>query len=123
MSFGDDTLDPVETAAAAVQRFAEAILHGDNDHRAWLLNAAKAFVDGKPIPEMRGNTLGDTPVRIWSGQWQGYWRQGGFGYTSQKSEAWVITLREAVRQTETCGPEKRISFEPAKDHRPGELPL
>ncbi len=33
-----------------VLEFAKAILHGDEVHRAWLLEAAEAFVSGKPLP-------------------------------------------------------------------------
>lgn len=38
-----------------VLRFAKAILHGDEEHRAWLLEAADAFCQDKPIPAVRGN--------------------------------------------------------------------
>lgn len=38
---------------AKVKQFAEAILHGDEVHRAWLLEAADAFVSGRPLPEPR----------------------------------------------------------------------
>jgi hypothetical protein len=34
---------------AAVMEFATAILHGDEKHRAWLIAAARDFLDGKPI--------------------------------------------------------------------------
>lgn len=41
--------------AVAVHNFARAILHGDEEHRAWLLDAADAFVDGRALPPPRGN--------------------------------------------------------------------
>lgn len=106
-----------------VQRFAEAILHGDDAHRQWLRDAAAAFNEGKPLPEIRGASVGDTPVRIWSIEWQAYWRPRGEGYTTRASDAWVLPMREALRHTDICGPEKRICFEPVKDHRPSQLPL
>lgn len=42
--------------------FARAILHGDMEHRGWLLEAADAFVAGMPIPEARGG--GNKEARI-----------------------------------------------------------
>jgi len=41
-------------ARAAVERFAKAILHGNDDHRDWLLEAASAFNAGIPLPAPRG---------------------------------------------------------------------
>jgi hypothetical protein len=43
-------------APEPVRKFAEAILHGDGVHRAWLLDAAEAFINGKPIPSVRDQT-------------------------------------------------------------------
>ena len=37
-----------------ILRFTEAILHGDEEHQAWLLEAAQCFIEGKPIPDRRG---------------------------------------------------------------------
>jgi hypothetical protein len=37
-----------------VRAFAKAVLHGDDAHRAWLLEAAEAFIAGKPLPAPRG---------------------------------------------------------------------
>lgn len=34
-----------------VNDFAEAILHGDEHHRNWLLAAAEAFTEDKPLPK------------------------------------------------------------------------
>lgn len=36
-----------------VREFARAILHGDDEHRAWLLEAAEEFVIGNPPPAAR----------------------------------------------------------------------
>jgi len=33
-----------------VLKFAQAVLHGDDEHRKWLLDAALAFVAGEPLP-------------------------------------------------------------------------
>lgn len=41
-------------AQSAVLAFAKAILHGDEEHRSWLMEAAYCFVNGKPMPEPRG---------------------------------------------------------------------
>lgn len=38
-----------------VIKFALAVLHGDDEHKAWLLEAARAFVDRKPLPPPRDN--------------------------------------------------------------------
>jgi hypothetical protein len=65
--------DEIERLAALAQSdtepvraFAKAVLHGDDEHKAWLLEAAEAFIDGKPLPAPRGRgAQSDTePVRI-----------------------------------------------------------
>lgn len=38
----------------AVMEFAEAVLHGDGEHRAWLMEAAEAFIVKRPLPPPRG---------------------------------------------------------------------
>lgn len=38
--------------ATDVMGFARAVLHGDDVHRAWLLEAAEAYVAGKPLPNV-----------------------------------------------------------------------
>lgn len=35
----------------AIFEFAAVILHGDDKHRQWLLNAATAFVNGDQLPQ------------------------------------------------------------------------
>lgn len=39
---------------AAVRAFARAVLHGDNDHQEWLLEAADAFLERRELPSPRG---------------------------------------------------------------------
>lgn len=46
--------------ALGVREFANAILHGDDEHRAWLLEAAEAFIAGTSLPEPRDK--GSAPV-------------------------------------------------------------
>lgn len=43
-----------------VLEFANAILHGDVEHRAWLTEAAQAFVAGQPLPPVRSATTPPT---------------------------------------------------------------
>jgi hypothetical protein len=38
----------------AIRKFVGAILHGDIEHRVWLLEAAEAFIKGEPLPTPRG---------------------------------------------------------------------
>ena len=38
----------------ATLQFAEAILHGSEEHRTWLLEAAQCFAKGQAIPVRRG---------------------------------------------------------------------
>jgi hypothetical protein len=45
----------VGVVKAEVTAFAEAILHGDDEHRAWLLEAAKAWNERKPLPPVRSS--------------------------------------------------------------------
>jgi hypothetical protein len=41
-------------AEQLITQFANRILHGDDEHKAWLLEAASAFVHGRPLPAPRG---------------------------------------------------------------------
>lgn len=44
-------MTPMEFAANRIRAFAKAILHGDAEHRRWLLDAAEAFIEGRrPLP-------------------------------------------------------------------------
>ena len=45
-----------------VGRLWRATAHGDDDHRAWLLEAYTAFFAGQPVPAPRG--LGNKEARI-----------------------------------------------------------
>lgn len=36
-----------------VEAFAQAILHGSEDHHAWLLESARCWKEGLPLPEVR----------------------------------------------------------------------
>lgn len=36
-----------------IRAFTEAILHGDDEHKAWLQEAAEAYIAGKPLPPPR----------------------------------------------------------------------
>lgn len=38
-------------ADEAVLAFARAVLHGNAQHRKWLMEAAEAFIKGIPLPE------------------------------------------------------------------------
>lgn len=37
-----------------VSEFAEAVLHGSEEHREWLMEAARAFTAGEPLPTPKG---------------------------------------------------------------------
>lgn len=45
-----------------IREFAEAIMHGDDEHQSWLRDAAEAFVLGQPVPPPRGS--GTKELRI-----------------------------------------------------------
>jgi hypothetical protein len=49
-------------------------------------------------------------VRIYSGQWQSYWRGEGSGYTFLESESNVWCINEAISITQHCGSEKQIQY-------------
>ena len=55
---------------------------------------------------------GKGKVRIWSGEYQAYWRQSG-GYVDdwEVVDPGIFTLEEAYGRTSHCGPEKEIFFE------------
>lgn len=47
-------------ARAEVRKFATAVLHGDDEHRAWLMEAAEAWERGDPVPPVRsGRTIAE----------------------------------------------------------------
>jgi hypothetical protein len=37
-----------------LRKFTRLVLHGDDEHRAWLLEAVQAYIDEKPMPPPRG---------------------------------------------------------------------
>ena len=45
--------------AQAIHQFTTAILHGDVEHKKWLVEAARAFIAGKLLPEPRGTGTED----------------------------------------------------------------
>lgn len=49
-------------------------------------------------------------VRIWSGEWQSYWRANACGYTPDIAEAGIYTFDDAVKYSGHCGREKEISY-------------
>lgn len=53
---------------------------------------------------------GDRPVRIWSDQWDAFWRPGGIGYTDDPEQAGRWSFAEAYAATKSCGDEKQIRF-------------
>jgi hypothetical protein len=52
---------PAQSDAEPVQAFAKAVLHGDDEHKAWLLEAAGAFIAGNPLPAPRGKGAAPPP--------------------------------------------------------------
>lgn len=56
-----------DNARSAVRFFAKSIVHGDATHRAWLLEAAENFVNGKELPAVRPSQpiVNDTKMLEW----------------------------------------------------------
>lgn len=54
----------VQSDAEVVRAFAKAMLHGDDEHKAWLLEAAEAFIAGNPLPPPRGKGIGLDAVDV-----------------------------------------------------------
>jgi hypothetical protein len=67
-----------------VVSFAEKILHGDVEHRAWIMEAAKAFVHGEPIPEIREGKLTEEQVQD---RFKQMWREGNPFYEAAKTSS------------------------------------
>lgn len=53
---------------------------------------------------------GHLPVRIWSGEWQSYWRANGCGHTTDINEAGIYTLDSAISYSGHCDPSKKIEY-------------
>jgi hypothetical protein len=49
----DSEDDPCEAIDERIRVFARAILHGDDVHKEWLLEAAEAFIKNEPMPPPR----------------------------------------------------------------------
>jgi len=49
-------------------------------------------------------------VRIYSAEWELFWRGNGNGYTSDPSESNIWNCEEAFNKTKHCGAEKKIQF-------------
>lgn len=49
-------------------------------------------------------------VRIWSAQWNAWWRQGGNGYTVDSANAGTWLFAEALAVSFHAGREKRIEY-------------
>lgn len=47
-----------------VRKFARAILHGDEVHKEWLLEAAEAFIAGEPLPPPRDAKTDPDRIRL-----------------------------------------------------------
>lgn len=50
-------------------------------------------------------------VRIWSDEWDCYWRPNRAGYTIDVAQAGVYRLDDAIAASGHCGPEKKIVYE------------
>lgn len=49
-----DTPALSEAQKQAVRHFAELILHGDDEHKGWLTEAAECYANNQPMPPARG---------------------------------------------------------------------
>jgi len=60
-----ELITELSARASEVERFAQLILHGDEEHRQWLITAAECFVKGEPIPEPIGQGTKETDANRW----------------------------------------------------------
>lgn len=56
--------DPATIVERSLEAFTEAILHGDEQHRAWLKQACAAFITGAPMPKPTGTAVDARPQCI-----------------------------------------------------------
>lgn len=49
-------------------------------------------------------------VRIYSKQWQMFWRENRSGYTNHPENAGIYDIEDAYKATSHCGEEKGIEF-------------
>ena len=88
-----------ERVGTNVVTFAEKILHGDQEHREWLLESAVAFARGEPIPEIRGGKLSEEQVQE---QFKQLWREGNpfFEAARTATDERLSELKHRVRALE-----------------------
>jgi len=65
----------------------------------------------KRWPTVRRHLVG-RQVRIWSGEWDAWWRPCGHGYTTDILQAGIFEFEDAEQQSHHAGPEKRIEYVP-----------
>ncbi len=49
-------------------------------------------------------------VRIYSNQWESYWRPEAAGYTTEEAQAGVYLFEDAWARSSHAGPEKMITY-------------
>jgi hypothetical protein len=54
--------EPLIAGARLRDEFLPAILHGDDEHRAWLTAAVEAFIAGEPVPPPTGKGTKETRI-------------------------------------------------------------
>lgn len=78
-----------------VRVFAKAVLHGDDEHKAWLLEAAEAFIAGKPLPPPRGKGTKQSDAEPVA--WRLYFKPGSLGLAA------ITELRELADEHQSWG--------------------
>jgi hypothetical protein len=109
-----------EARADVVRGFANAILHGSDEHRAWLLDAAEAYIAGAPMPSPRPVDAPPRPVAEASGE---------FGHPAPRNfdkerpgPGWKISddtqreLQEMEQQQRESVARLRSAPQPTADH-------
>jgi hypothetical protein len=109
-----------EARADVVRGFANAILHGSDEHRAWLLDAAEAYIAGAPMPSPRPVAAPPPPVAEASGE---------FGHPAPRNfdkerpgPGWKISddtqreLQEMEQQQRESVARLRSAPQPTADH-------
>lgn len=107
----DNFADEPFTKIRAVRNRDEdwVLFDGARTKRRWVIDRLKTKEWRSNLEKMVAENQGRS-VRIFSGQWNLYWRDNGQGYSETANEAGIYDINDAFSRVCHCGYEKYIIF-------------